>query len=72
MKQFHLMPFIFGIITGFILLYIFDGKKQSITQYPKINDNQEYKDKNGNTYVYETKEVNCDDNEKELELYPVS
>ena len=72
MKQFHLMPFIFGIITGFILLYIFDGKKQSVTQYPKINDNQEYKDKNGNTYIYETKEVNCDDNEKELELYPVS
>jgi hypothetical protein len=72
MKQFHLMPFIFGIITGFILLYIFDSKKQSITQYPKINDTQEYKDKNGNTYIYETKEVNCDDNEKELELYPVS
>lgn len=72
MKQFHLMPFIFGIIAGFILLYIFDGKKQSITQYPKINDNQEYKDKNGNTYIYETKEVNCDDNEKELELYPIS
>lgn len=72
MKQFHLLPFIFGIITGFILLYTFDNKKISITQYPKINDNQEYKDKNGNTYVYETKEVNCDDNEKELELYPVS
>ena len=47
MKQFHLLPFIFGIITGFILLYTFDNKKTSITQYPKINDNQEYKDKNG-------------------------
>ena len=72
MKRFYLLQFIFGIVVGFILLYYYNDQKIKITQYPKINDTQEYKDSNGNTYIYETKEVPCNENEKNLEMYPVS
>jgi hypothetical protein len=72
MKQFYLWPFIFGIIVGFILLYYYQDQKIKVTQYPKVNDTQEYKDQNGNIYIYETKEVSCNENEKNLEMYPVS
>ena len=72
MKQFYLMPFLLGIVFGYVLLYFYQNQKIKVTQYPKLNDNQEYKDKNGNTYVYETKEVSCDINEKTLEMYPVA
>lgn len=72
MKQFYWFYFLVGIVFGCILLYFFKDQKIQVTQYPKLNDNQEYKDKNGNTYVYETKEVSCNENEKTLEMYPVA
>lgn len=72
MKQFSIVLFIVGIVFGFILLYYYQDQKIKVTQYPKVNDTQEYKDKNGNTFVYETKEVSCNENEKNLEMYPVS
>lgn len=73
MKQFfYWIPFVFGILFGFILLYYYQDQRIKVTQYPKVNDTQEYKDQNGNTYVYETKEVSCDDAEKNLEMYPIT
>ena len=72
MKQFYVIPFLFGIVFGFILLYFYQDQKIKITQYPKVNDTQEYKDNNGNTFVYETKEVSCNENEKTLEMYPLA
>ena len=72
MKQFYWFYFLIGIVFGFTLLYFFKDQKIQVTQYPKLNDSQEYKDKNGNTYVYETKEVSCNENEKTLEMYPVA
>jgi hypothetical protein len=72
MKQFHLMPFIGGVVFGFVLLYYYQDQKIKVTQYPKVNDTQEYKDSNGNTYIYETKEVPCNEHEKNLEMYPIA
>jgi len=68
---FHILPFIFGIIFGFILLFVYKDQKTVIIDFPKPNDNTIYTDKNGIKFQYVTKEVDCDKNENTLRSYPI-
>jgi hypothetical protein len=68
---FHIVPFIFGVITGLLLVFFYKTPKVTIIDYPKPNDNKLYTDKNGMKYQYVTKEVNCDENESTLKHYPL-
>ena len=68
---FYIIPFIIGIIAGIILLYIFKDQRLEIVDYPKVNDNTIYTDANGIKFQYNTKEVNCDENENNLHSYPL-
>jgi len=68
---FHLVPFIFGIAIGSILLYSFKDQATVIIDYPKPNDNTVYTDKSGIQFQYVTKEVDCDKNESTLRSYPI-
>jgi len=68
---FYILPFIIGIISGIILLYVFKDQKVEIIDYPKPNDTRVFTDSNGMKFEYTTKEVNCDDNEATLRFYPL-
>jgi len=66
-----MIPFLFGIVFGTILVVFFKEQKITIIDYPKPFDNKQYHDKNGMTFQYITKEVDCDKNEKTIKDYPV-
>jgi hypothetical protein len=66
-----MIPFLLGIMVGFILVYMYKEEKTIIMDYPKPYDTKVYTDKNGMQYQYDTKEVKCDDHEKNLILYPI-
>jgi hypothetical protein len=68
---FHMLPFIIGIIVGYILLILYKDEKISIIDYPKPFDNKVYVDKNNVKFQYITKEVDCDKNEATLKSYPI-
>jgi len=68
---FYILPFIIGIISGIILLYIFKDQKIEIFDYPIPNDTRLFTDANGMKFQYTTKEVNCDENETTLRFYPL-
>jgi hypothetical protein len=68
---FHIIPFICGIIVGLLLLVYYKTPKIVIIDYPKPNDNKVYTDHNGVKYMFETKEVSCDENEFNLKYYPL-
>lgn len=68
---FYLIPFLLGISIGMILVFIYKEQKIIIIDYPKPYDTKVYTDKNNMKYQYDTKEVNCDDHEKNLILYPI-
>lgn len=68
---FYILPFIIGLIAGIILLYVFKDQKLEIMDYPRPNDNRTFSDANGIKFHYSTKEVNCDENEGSLRMYPL-
>ena len=68
---FHILPFIIGIIVGYILLVMYKDQKLIIIDYPKPFDDKVYTDKNNIKFQYITKEVDCDKNEGTLKAYPI-
>ena len=70
-ESFFLLPFLIGIVAGFVLLYIYKQPKIVIMDFPKPFDKTIYTDKNNVKYQYVTKEVDCDKNEKNLKPYPI-
>ena len=68
---FHLIPFIFGLVFGVVLVYFFKDQKITIIDYPKPYDTKVFIDKNNIKYTYTTSEVNCDSNEATLKHYPL-
>lgn len=68
---FYWIPFVSGILFGFVLIYFYNEQKIAIIDFPKPLDNTIYKDKNGVEYQYITKEVDCDSHEKNLKPYPI-
>ena len=70
-SMFHIMPFLFGLVFGTILVFFFKEQKIVIIDYPKPFDKTVYHDKNNMKYMYITKEVDCDKNESSLKSYPL-
>ena len=68
---FHILPFLIGIVVGYILLVMYKDEKIIIIDYPKPFDNKVYTDKNNVKFQYITKEVDCDKNEATLKTYPI-
>lgn len=68
---FHILPFLIGIVIGYILLVMYKDQKFIIIDYPKPFDNKVYTDKNNVKFQYITKEVDCDKNEATLKPYPI-
>jgi hypothetical protein len=73
LNHFRFIPFLIGIVVGYIISIIYKPEKQTITQYPHPNQSKDkvYKDKNGTCYTYTSHEVNCDANEKTLKDFPI-
>jgi len=69
--KFYYIPFVLGILVGIVLVYMYKEEKVIIYDYPKPFDNKIYKDKNNACYQYVTKEVKCNENEKNLKQYPI-
>ena len=73
LNHFQLLPFIFGIVAGAIMLYCHTPEPVILYKYPHPSNvnGRTYKDKNGVCYHYTSKEVNCDENETTLKPYPL-
>ena len=69
--KFYALSFVSGVIFGLFLIFSFKQQKVIIYDYPKPFDNKIYKDNNNACYQYITKEVNCNENEKTLKMYPI-
>lgn len=70
-SMFHMIPFLYGLVFGTILVFFFKEQKIIVIDYPKPFDKKEYFDKNNMKYMYITKEVDCDKNESTLKTYPI-
>ena len=72
-KQFRIIPFIAGIIIGYIIFSNYKMETRSIYQYPHPENVHErvYKDKNNVCYSYTAQEVKCNANEATLKQYPL-
>jgi hypothetical protein len=71
--HFRFIPFLIGLVVGFIVFMIYKPEKQEIKRYPHPSEGQHniYKDANGACYKYTSHEVNCDANEGTLKDYPI-
>ena len=72
-KHFRLIPFIGGLVAGYLILKFYKPPKQTVMEYPHPNNIKDrvYKDANGVCYSYTSTEVNCDENEATLKQYPL-
>ena len=72
-KHFRLIPFLVGLVVGFLVLKFYKTPPQTIVDYPHPDNVKDrvYRDKNGICYSYTAKEVNCDANESTLRSYPL-
>ena len=69
MIEFYIFPFLFGIVSGCLLLYVYANNKHIVVDYPKIDDSTIYTDKNGVKFTYVSTKVDCDSNESTLKEY---
>ena len=70
-SMFHMLPFLYGLVFGTILVFFFKDEKTTVIDYPKPYDKKVYLDKNDMKYMYVTKEVDCDKNKSSLKTYPI-
>lgn len=73
LSHFRLIPFILGLVAGFLIYSVYKPQKQTILQYPHPDDSKDkiYRDKNNTCYSYSVHEVDCDVNERTLKDYPL-
>jgi len=73
LNNFRIIPFIIGIISGFVIFSFYKPEKRIIRQYPhpSSNENKTFRDANGACYKYSTHQVDCDANEATLRDYPI-
>jgi hypothetical protein len=71
--RFRIIPFLLGLLVGFVVLMIYKPEKKEIKQYPHPSETSDkiFKDPNGTCYKYTTHEVNCDANEGTMKDYPI-
>jgi hypothetical protein len=73
-KHFRLIPFVIGLVIGFIAVIMTKAEKNVIYKYPTPETAGKivYKDKNGICYKYNAKQVDCDKNESRLKDFPLN
>jgi hypothetical protein len=71
--HFRLLPFVFGIAVGFLVVFYYKPSALIVHEYPHPENVKDrvYKDTNGVCYKYDSKEVDCDKNEETLKVYPL-
>lgn len=72
-SHFRLVPFLAGLVAGFLIYLVYKPEKQEIKQFPHPNDSTDkvFRDKNGTCYKYSVHEVSCDANESTMKDYPI-
>lgn len=72
-NHFRLIPFIFGLVLGFVGIYLLKPLDKIVFRYPSPSNVEKtiYKDKNGICYSYISEKVDCDKNEGSLKDYPL-
>ena len=72
-KHFEMIPFLVGLGFGLVLLLFWKQKPDVVNAYPHPTNVEKnvYRDPNGVCYKYQSKEVNCDENENTLKQYPI-
>lgn len=73
-KHIRIWYLLFGIVIGFIGIFIVKPVRNIIYKYPNPTNVGKitYKDKNDVCYKYKVTEVDCDKNEGKLKTYPLS
>jgi hypothetical protein len=73
LTHFRLIPFLVGLLFGYIVLVWYKPPPVITYEYPHPDNLQHriYKDTNGICYSYSAAEVNCDENESTLRPYPI-
>ena len=74
MNHFRILPFIGGLVAGYLILILYMNVKRTVVMYPHPDNVRDrvYKNNNGVCYSYTAEEVKCDSNEKTLKPYPLS
>jgi hypothetical protein len=74
LKHIKLMPFLAGLVIGFIAIMFINPEKTVVFKYPTPENcgKVTYKDKNGVCYKYSSKQVECDKNESRLKDFPLN
>lgn len=71
--HFRFIPFLVGLVAGFVVFLIYKPEKKEIKKYPHPSEATQniYKDSNNMCYKYTSHEVNCDTNEGTMTDYPI-
>jgi hypothetical protein len=72
-KHLRIIPFLIGLVLGFIGIYLMKPLDKTIMKYPSPENvkNTVYRDQNGICYTYSVEKVDCDKNEGTLSEYPI-
>jgi len=72
-NHFRLIPFLLGLLLGFVGIYIMKNDSKTVYRYPTPQNvkNTTYRDKNGVCYSYKVEKVDCDKNAGSLAEYPL-
>ena len=72
-KHFRILPFILGLLLGFIGIYVMKPDEKVVFRYPTPDNvkNTTYRDKNGVCYSYQVEKVDCDKSAGTLADYPL-
>jgi hypothetical protein len=73
LQHFRLVPFLVGLVIGYLVLAFYVPPKHTVYEYPHPQNvkNRVYRDKNGVCYRYNAEKVDCDRNEESLKAYPL-
>jgi len=73
LKHLRLIPFISGLVIGYIAIIMLKPQKNVVYKYPTPDTAETviYKDKNGVCYKYKANQLDCDKNESRLKDFPL-
>ncbi len=73
LNHFRLIPFLAGLVAGLVLIFWYKPSPLIIREYPHPQNVKDrvYRDLNGVCYKYSSKEVECDEHESTLRVYPL-
>lgn len=73
LHHFRLYPFLAGLAVGVLLIVFYKAAPIVVYNYPHPQNVRDrvYRDTNGVCYKYNAQEVECDENEGTLKMYPI-